>query len=57
MPFCKHVVAKFRVPLMKPLNRDKVGHGEVTINNAATVDGRLVMANNDSCERNISVRN
>ena len=34
----------FRVPLTKQLKRDSVGHGEVTINNAATVTlhGRII---------------
>ena len=27
----------FRVPLIKQLKRDNAGHGELTINNAATV--------------------
>ena len=40
MPFCELVVAKIiLVPcsVSKQLKRDNSGHGEVTINNAATV--------------------
>ena len=41
IPLCKHVVAKVTlVPCSVNLTgkRDKVGHGEVTINNARIID-------------------
>ena len=39
MPFCKYVMAKvILVPCsVKQLKRDNAGHGEATINNAASV--------------------